>query len=269
VIFFVSLIGGHLLTTLPTMATMGCMPAFDLPYDGLDQPDETDKGPDYTGYIGSQIPEEMPDHFGYDNGETLIDDEEPDGGEATLSTEELREQFPAESRASAKDASVHYDRSEVAARDEHRLVRDVDGILSLIREASSEWLSATPALREEIQNLTDDLRDLLGQVVSLVEEIVRAGTRQNPDLAGEAMTVMSAAQDTAADLASEAELYARKGLIGKVARIVKKVSSCAKWLWNIISHLVTPTGWSLSGGINVPGLANAGISITFGNPADA
>ncbi len=47
---------------------------------------------------------------------------------------------------------------------------------------------------------------------------------------------------------------ALSGLLGRLAN----------WIWSVIQTMITPKGWSIEGGISVPGLANAKLKIDFG-----
>ncbi len=45
-----------------------------------------------------------------------------------------------------------------------------------------------------------------------------------------------------------------KALAKSPASIMKTLNRAAKWSWALISHLLTPIEWSLTGGITLPGL---------------
>ena len=55
-----------------------------------------------------------------------------------------------------------------------------------------------------------------------------------------------------------------KALAKSPASIMKTLNRAAKWSWALISQLLTPKEWSLTGGITLPGLSDASISVKFG-----
>lgn len=56
-----------------------------------------------------------------------------------------------------------------------------------------------------------------------------------------------------------------KGTLQKwLAQIKTVLSKLASWIWDIIKTMLTPTGWSLEGGVTIHGLADAKLKIMFG-----
>lgn len=50
-------------------------------------------------------------------------------------------------------------------------------------------------------------------------------------------------------------------LVTHLKPLIVKVS---RHLWQVIAGMLTPQSWTLQGGVSIPGLANAQVSITFG-----
>jgi len=53
-------------------------------------------------------------------------------------------------------------------------------------------------------------------------------------------------------------------LPGWLQKIKAWLRQFASWIWNIIQTLLTPTGWSIEGGVTVHGLVDAKLTINFG-----
>lgn len=60
---------------------------------------------------------------------------------------------------------------------------------------------------------------------------------------------------------SPAMKFTLQGWIGHIKSVLGKFSA---WIFSIVKTMLTPTGWSLEGGVTVPGLVNANLKITFG-----
>lgn len=54
------------------------------------------------------------------------------------------------------------------------------------------------------------------------------------------------------------------GLPPGLQSLLNRLGKIGAWLWSIIQTLLTPTGWSIEGGIGFPGLASAKLTVEFG-----
>jgi hypothetical protein len=139
-----------------------------------------------------------------------------------------------------------------------------------MRARFEELYQAWQALAEAGDLAPDHLDDLQDQVAILERtsgEMVTAGPEQLPSLGLEAVTTASVIDDSLVELRDDAATVAKDS--GNVRKTLTRISriwaGTVKWLWNLISHLLTPKEWSLTGGVQMPGLAHASISVTFGN----
>lgn len=49
-----------------------------------------------------------------------------------------------------------------------------------------------------------------------------------------------------------------------ISHIKRFLGKLASWIFDVIRTMLTPTEWSLEGGVSIPGLADAKITVTFG-----
>jgi hypothetical protein len=104
-------------------------------------------------------------------------------------------------------------------------------------------------------------------LVQISDELPTAGTGQASSLGLEAVTTGSVIEDDLVEIQDAAGSVATASgrIVSKTLAWVMRIwKRSAKWLWNLISHLLTPKEWSFTGGIGMPGLVNASISVTFG-----
>jgi hypothetical protein len=102
--------------------------------------------------------------------------------------------------------------------------------------------------------------------VQIADEMFTAGPGQPPSLGLEAVTTASLMEDGLVEIqdAAGSVATASGNIVYKTLTWVMKIwKRNAKWLWNLISSLLTPKEWSFTGGIGLPGLVNASISVTF------
>lgn len=164
-------------------------------------------------------------------------------------------------------------REDAAVEAHKRVVKDLRIVRVGLDDLSVVWRELAEAANSP-SDLLDDLREAVDRLVAIVDALVAAGVGQSSDRALEAVTTMSALQDGVAEMQAGTVRSGSAGAGGLVAKgqpvskilawIMKTLSRAAKWLCVLISHLLTPKEWSLTGGIGLPGLANASISVTFG-----
>jgi hypothetical protein len=168
-------------------------------------------------------------------------------------------------------------RQEAAVKARERVDEDLAIVAAGLEDLSPYW-DELATVANLPSGFLDYLRDAVHQTRDDVDELVAAGAGQSSAKALETMTTMAAIQDGVAEMQAGAENAGTAGgnsiapasqalatpVSKTLAWIMKALNRAAKWLWTLISRLVTPTGWSLSGGIGMPGLANASISVTFG-----
>jgi hypothetical protein len=159
------------------------------------------------------------------------------------------------------------DASRAAADTAHQ---HVVGGLRVMRAQFEELYQVWQALAETGNLAPDHLDDLQDQMDILERtsgEMITAEPDQLPSLGLEAVTTASVFDDGLVELRDAAATIATdSGNVRKaLARISKIWTRTVKWLWNLISHLLTPKEWSLAGGVQMPGLAHASISVTFGS----
>lgn len=157
-------------------------------------------------------------------------------------------------------------RQRAAAKAHQRIVEYLSVIVECMEdksEALEEMLQAAGMPSERLKDVRDEI-DVLKQ---LIDELLTARPEDARSLAWEALNTASVIEGDLTEMEDAAERVATAS--GSIAsktlkRIMKIWSGIARWLWNFISHLLTPKEWSLSGGIQMPGLAHASISVTFG-----
>jgi hypothetical protein len=114
------------------------------------------------------------------------------------------------------------------------------------------------ALRAEVARWSDSVNEL----AAAINEFVAAGPGQPPGAAYRMATQHAELEEDTAD--AEDKIRGRaKSWLDKITEALLRVG---KYLWRMISRLVTVKEWSLTGEINtgVLGLGKASISVTFG-----
>jgi hypothetical protein len=164
-----------------------------------------------------------------------------------------------EPQDSDADGEAIYDRAAAARHDGVLLTESIDELADDLHDLASRLSQPEPQETRTVQQIIDSVQLLKVIVRNLLSE----GTGQRPDLAFTATTQVQ--------LTSDEIKRARKRFgIGHVEQIwdsilaaVKRVS---RWLWSVISHLVTVKEWTVTGqvGLGPIGLAQGSISVTFG-----
>ncbi|WP_367321801.1 hypothetical protein [Streptomyces sp. HUAS ZL42] len=139
--------------------------------------------------------------------------------------------------------------------------------LSEMRKCMDE----NPAAWEELAREPGMSQQFIPQLKSSTDDIMRdieritgdgyAPTPQDGLIMVTTVTAVRGDVDTAQRVAAESG----KPRIAKiVAKIRALLDRAAEWIQSLISRLLTPKEWTISGGITFAGMANASISITFG-----
>jgi hypothetical protein len=159
-------------------------------------------------------------------------------------------------------------RQEAVAKARDQVIKGLTEIEAHLQD--QPFFEAWKVVAEATDSPPDSLNDVLetvGLLKRTADEMPEAGPDHVSSLGLEAVTAASVAegglaemQDTAASVESPSGKIVSKTL----AWVMKRWPGIARWLWKLISSLLTPRQWSLTGGIELPGLGNASISITFG-----
>ena len=182
----------------------------------------------------------------------------------------------ARERSEGPDAD-HHARQDAAGEAHKRVADDIRDVCDRLKDLSRVWGKLAEAANSP-SDLLHDLRDAVDRLIKIVDALVAAGVDQPPGRALGAVTTMSAVQDGIAEIqagfegtgtAGMARLVTAgqpvsKALAKSPASIMKTLNRAAKWSWALISQLLTPKEWSLTGGITLPGLSDASISVKFG-----
>jgi len=158
-------------------------------------------------------------------------------------------------------------RQEAAVKAADRVVEGAQnaraGLESIPPEA---WIEVAQAADLPLDRLSD-LQDELSLIERIADQLPIAGPSESLSLGLEAMTTVSVIEADLAELQDAAGSVATTSgnVVSRIlARVMKVWNPAAKWLLKLISNLLTPKEWSLTGGIVIPGLAHASISVTFG-----
>jgi len=158
-------------------------------------------------------------------------------------------------------------RQEAAVKAADRVVEGAQnaraGLESIPPEA---WIEVAQAADLPLDRLSD-LQDELSLIERIADQLPIAGPSESLSLGLEAMTTVSVIEADLAELQDAAGSVATTSgnVVSRIlARVMKVWNPAAKWLLKLISNLLTPKEWSLTGGIGIPGLAHASISVTFG-----
>jgi hypothetical protein len=157
-------------------------------------------------------------------------------------------------------------RREAAEKAHDRLVSDLRDIQKQLDDLSQPWQEVAKAV-----NLpADRLRDVANEISLLkqtADKMLTAETDQSSALALEAVTTASVTEGDLAEMqgAAQSVTTTSGNIVSRTLALARNtLNQAVKWLLNLISHLVTPKEWTLTGGIQMPGLAQATISVTFG-----
>jgi hypothetical protein len=156
-------------------------------------------------------------------------------------------------------------------------------------ELSSMGLLFSGVSREEEQTPPEQrgarISELADHISSLVGEAVESSGQESESGNGKLFSAAFALQeiyaiqtDVEEELRSARETLDRPGTplseeipekVNRLSNFLTKklrpaIEAVSRHLWQIIVNLMTPTSWGLEGGVGMPGLANAKVSITFG-----
>jgi hypothetical protein len=134
----------------------------------------------------------------------------------------------------------------------------------LIEQAKEEW----PKVAAETA-LADDHLAEAQYSIELAQGAASSALERDPDQRQDLLLKALADASTAKAQTEEAEEAAQDSSAeSRLIKILKRANvaiiSALRWLWHAISSLLTPKSWTITGGLNVPGLAQATISINFG-----
>lgn len=156
-----------------------------------------------------------------------------------------------------------------ARREQEKLIGDQE--LRDLLERRELALDAPERLRQ-VDNLCEYLKELISELREDTED------REIRRLSFAASCAVQTMVWIAGELADEAT--ATQTLPSCSSQAAATLNALWKWvtqvlkpliikvshhLWNIISALLTPQSWTIQGGIQIPGLASAQISVTFGS----
>jgi hypothetical protein len=136
--------------------------------------------------------------------------------------------------------------------------------LDLIEQAEPQWRKVAAETA-----LADDHLAEARSFIYLAQGAVSSALDEDVDQRPDSLLKALANASTAKAQTEEAEEAAKSSNAGGwLIKILKganaKIKSAIIWLWNAISGLLTPKSWTVTGGLAVPGLAQATISINFG-----
>lgn len=136
-----------------------------------------------------------------------------------------------------------------------------------IEQVKPQWPSIAEVTGTDSE-LLDDAQDFIDRAVVHTESLITAGgTNQQSSRVLGALNSVAAAEDLTAEAEAAAITSNADNWIIKLIKAARvKLKGALHRLLSMISHLLTPTGWTLTGGVNIPGLAQATISINFGEP---
>jgi len=115
-------------------------------------------------------------------------------------------------------------------------------------------------LGEPFEEMREEIERNLISAAMTVQEISETQQGLTQELEAVEMESLEGAQPPPPDVVSKAGML-RSWLERFLKPAIKRVF---RHLWQIISGMLTPKSWTLQGGVSVPGLASAQISITFG-----
>lgn len=115
-------------------------------------------------------------------------------------------------------------------------------------------------LGETFEEMREEIERNLIAAATAVQEISETQQGLTREIEAIEIEPLEGTQPPPPDVASRAAML-RSWLERVLKPAIKKVF---RHLWQIISGMLTPKSWTLQGGVSVPGLASAQISITFG-----
>jgi hypothetical protein len=162
--------------------------------------------------------------------------------------------------------------------------RELANMGLLFSGAPGEEEQSAPRQRgERIRELADHISELVGGVVESGGQESQA--EESDDVRGRLFAAAFALQEIdAIQVETEEELrLAQRNLdrpgtplseeipekVNRLQNFITRrlrpaIEAVSRHLWQIIVNLITPTSWGLQGGVGMPGLMNAQVSITFG-----
>lgn len=150
--------------------------------------------------------------------------------------------------------------------------RVIEQELDIIRSSVNEFLEESEVLSEQMPELAD-IRERAEKetesVNAAVRELEAQGSREAALRAVTAIQSLGASFsfiDAQLSMQVTAGLQAIGSAWAKVKAVLQSaIHSLSTHLWQLISHLLSPTGWSVSGqlGTSVLGLASVQLQVTF------
>lgn len=111
----------------------------------------------------------------------------------------------------------------------------------------------------------DNVKQATSDLVKDIERLVDPNTSGRPGDGLAILTTASAVDEELRDL-DQVDEASGSGPVAKLVNSIKTLwNKAMRWLKSIISRLLTPKEWTISGGVTMLGWANAQISVTFGS----
>jgi hypothetical protein len=152
---------------------------------------------------------------------------------------------------------------EVARRQLERAVSALDDIRESLTGNRETWeaIAATSDLSIQfIEQVRESTNDLLREIRELFGD-------SHVQLPEDGLAVLASAAAVNGDIQAieDGSQTSEDNLVTKLVKAIKtRWEEFTRWLNSAIAHLAKPKEWSISGGISLGWLANASISVTFG-----